>query len=615
MEISAPQEVSLSDSVGEPRAPQPPPTGEPPPSSRRAATLPVVPAPKRGGVFDWLPGLWVLRHYQRAWLVRDVGAGLVLTSLLVPAGMGYAVAAGLPPINGLYATIVPLLAYAIVGPSRILVLGPDSALAAMIAAAVVAPAAGSPEKAVALASVLAILTGLLSVVGGVAKLGFITDLLSKPVRVGYMNGIGLTVLVAQLPKLLGFSVKADGVLDGAYELGRGVFDGRVKPEAVGIGTACLALILVGKATIPRVPMVLVAVVLATGAVTLFGWGERISIVGHVPRGIPLPAWPNVTLHEIGELFTAALGIALVAFADTSVISRTFAARGGYRVDSNRELVGLGLANVAGGFFQGFPVSSSASRTPVAEAAGARSQVTGIVGAVAITLLLVAAPTLMQNLPTTALAAIVIAAAIQILDVRVLHTFYRVRRSDFVLSIVAFVAVAALGVLQGIAIAIGVSLLDFVRNAWRPHDAVLGRAKGVKGYHDLRRYPGARQIPGLVLFRWDAPLFFANAETFRERVVGLVDGASVTPRWIVVCAEPITDVDTTASEMLHDLDAELTTRGVELTFAELKDPVKDRLERYDLKRKIGESYFFATIGVAVKTYIAKYDVDWEDWEDE
>lgn len=566
-------------------------------------------------MFGWLPGLWVLRHYRRAWLPRDVVAGLVLTSLLVPAGMGYAVASGLPAITGLYATIVPLLAYAIFGPSRIMVLGPDSGLAALIAAAVVAPASGDPEKAVALASILAVLTGLFSIVAGIARFGFITDLLSKPVRVGYMNGIGLTVLVSQLPKLFGFSVRADGVIEGAIGFGEGLADELTAVEALGLGGVCLALILAGKALVPKVPMVLVAVVLSTVAVTLLGWSDRVSVVGHVPSGVPLPTLPRASLREIGELVTAALGIALVAFADTSVLSRTFAARNGYRVDPNRELVGVGVANLVGGFFQGFPVSSSSSRTPVAEAAGARTQVTGVVGALAIAALLVAAPTLTSNLPTTALAAIVIAAAISILDLKVLGTFWRVRRSDFVLSVVAFVAVATLGVLPGIGVAVAVSLLDFVRKAWSPHHAILGRAAGVKGYHDLERYPDAEQIPGLVLFRWDAPLFFANSDGFRERVVAIVDEAKPPARWVVVCAEPMTDVDTTASEMLHELDRELAIRGVELTFAEMKDPVKDRLERYDLRQKIGETYFFSTIGVAVKAYVDRFAIPWPELDDD
>lgn len=592
-----------------------PPSRVAPPSiaaPMSAAGVGIPPAPRRG-VYDWLPGAWVLKNYQRSWLAKDIVAGLVLTSLLVPAGMGYAEASGLPAITGLYATIVPLVAYAIVGPSRIMVLGPDSGLAALVAAAVLSMAQGDAERAIGLASMLAILTGLFCIVGGLLKAGFLTDLLSKPVRVGYMNGIALTVLITQLPKLFGFSVKASGVIEAGVGVVQGALAGKISPVASAIGVSSLVLIIVLRQIAPKVPGILIAVALATIGVSTLGLSGQLSVVGEVPRGLPLPAIPAVGLADISQLVVAAVGIALVSFADTSVLSRTYAGRGGYRVDPNRELIGLGIANVAAGFFRGFPISSSSSRTPVAESAGSKSQLTGVVGALAITLLLVVAPSLLKNLPTATLAAIVIAAALRIFDFSSLAVFHRVRKSDLVLSVVAFLGVSALGVIQGISLAVGVSILDFVRRAWRPHDAILGRADGVKGYHDITRYPDARQIPGLLLIRWDAPLFFANADTFRARVIDAVDEAATRVRWIVIAAEPITDVDTTAADMILELDTELATRGVELAFAELKDPVKDRLVRYGLHLKIGREFFFPTLGVAVKAFLDRNDVDWVDWD--
>lgn len=541
-------------------------------------------------------------------------AGLVLTSLLVPAGMGYAEASGLPAITGLYATIIPLTVYAIIGPSRIMVLGPDSGLAALIAAAVVALSAGSPERAVGLGAMLAILTGALCVAGGLAKLGFLTDLLSRPVRVGYMNGIALTIVVSQIPKVLGFKAQSGGVIEGSRAIARGLSAGQTSWTALGLGAGCLVIILLLRRLAPKVPGILIAVVLATVVVSAFDLAATVSVVGPVPRGLPLPAIPVATAAELGTLAVAAVGIALVSFADTSVLSRTYAARSGDRVDPNRELIALGLVNIAAGFFRGFPISSSASRTPVAESAGAKTQLTGVVGALAITMLLVAVPEMTTNLPTAALAAVVIAAALRIFDWRSLMVFHRVRRADFVLSMLAFLSVTLLGVIPGIGLAVAVSILDFLRRAWRPHDAILGRAPGVKGYHDLARYPDARQVPGLVLFRWDAPLFFANADTFRERVIDAVEGASPKPLWVVVAAEPITDVDTTAAEMLLELDAELKALGVELAFAEMKDPVKDRLARYGLHATIGPDYFFPTIGVAVKAFLERSKTEWVDWED-
>ena len=565
---------------------------------------------------SWLPGLQTLRSYRRSWLPRDVVAGVVLTALLIPAGMGYAEASGLPAIYGLYATIVPLVVYALVGPSRILVLGPDSSLAPLIAAAILPLAAGSESEAVALAGILAIFSGLLCVIAGLARFGFIADLLSKPVRFGYMNGIALTVLLSQLPKLLGFSVDAEGAVPEARAIVRGVADGETNRAALVIGVACLAVIFGFKRWRPKIPGVLVAVVGATAAVGVFGLAERygLSVVGPLSKGLPSFRLPSVPAGDYGALVAGAIGIALVSFADTSVLSRTFAIRGGYRVNPNQELVALGAANVAAGLFQGFSVSSSSSRTPVAEAAGARTQLTGLVGALAIALMLLFFPNLVRNLPNAALAAVVISAAIGLIEAKGVRKLYRVHKTEFALSIVCFLGVAVLGVIEGIFIAIALGLLDFVRRAWRPYDAVLGRADDVKGYHDITRYPEAKRIPGLVLFRWDAPLFFANAEVFAERLRSAIASSPTPARWVVVAAEPITDLDTTAADVLKDLDAELATEGVDLRFAEMKDPVKDRLKRYALYERFGDDHFFPTVGVAVNAYLDTTGVEWTDWED-
>jgi high affinity sulfate transporter 1 len=568
------------------------------------------------GVGKWVPAVRTLRIYRRSWLPRDLVAGIVLTALLVPAGMGYAEASGLPAIYGLYATIVPLLVYAILGPSRILVLGPDSSLAPLIAAAILPLAAGAPEEAVALAGMLAILSGLLCVLAALARFGFITELLSKPVRYGYMNGIALTVLLSQLPKLFGFSIDAEGVIPEATAFIRGVADGETNTAALIIGLACLLVILGFKRWRPRIPGVLVAVVGATVAVGAFGLAQRyhLSVVGPLPKGLPSFQVPSVSASNLDALLAGAIGIALVSFADTSVLSRTFAIRGGYRVDPNQELVALGAANVVSGLFQGFSVSSSSSRTPVAEAAGAKTQVTGLVGASAIALMLLFFPNLVRNLPDSALAAVVISAAIGLIEVAGVRKLYRLRRMEFALSIACFLGVAVLGVIEGIFIAVGLALLDFIRRAWRPYDAVLGRVEGLKGYHDVARHPDAKRIPGLVLFRWDAPLFFANAEVFADRL-RLAIASSPTPvRWVIVAAEPVTDLDTTAADVLQQLDDELAAEGVDLRFAEMKGPVKDRLKRYALFERFGADHFYPTIGTAVDAYVDEAGIKWVDWED-
>jgi high affinity sulfate transporter 1 len=569
------------------------------------------------GIGRWIPAVQTLRTYRRSWFARDVVAGLVLTALLVPAGMGYAEASGLPPIYGLYASIVPLVAYAIVGPSRILVLGPDSSLAPLIAATILPLAAGSEAEAVALAGLLAVFSGLLCVLAGLARFGFLTDLLSKPVRYGYMNGIALTVLVSQLPKLFGFSIDAEGLIPETRAFVAGLADGETNLAALLIGVACLLVIFACKRWRPRIPGVLVAVVGATVAVGAFGLAQRydLAVVGPLPKGLPSFSLPSVALSDIGSLVAGAVGIALVSFADTSVLSRTFAIRGGYRVDPNQELLALGAANVAAGLFQGFSVSSSASRTPVAESAGAKTQVTGLVGAVAIALMLLLFPNLVQSLPDSALAAVVISAAVGLFEVAGVRRLYRLRKTEFALSIVCFLGVALVGVIQGIFIAVGLALADFIRRAWRPHDAILGRVDDLKGYHDVARHPEAKRIPGLVLFRWDAPLFFANAEVFADHLRQAIASSPTPVRWVVVAAEPVTDLDTTAADVLERLDEELAGEGVDLRFAEMKGPVKDRLKRYALFERLGADHFYPTIGTAVRAYLDQAGVEWVDWEDQ
>ena len=564
----------------------------------------------------WLPGVETLRRYEAAWLAHDIFAGLVLATMLVPVGIAYAAASGLPGIHGLYATIIPLLAYALFGPSRIIVLGPDSALAAVILGVVTPLSGGDPVRAATLAAMMALVSGTVLVLAGFARLGFVTELLSKPIRYGYMNGIALTVLISQLPKLLGFSIESEGPLRDLWAIGGAILEGRTNWIAftVGLGTLIVILLLQNN---KRLPGILIAVVGATAVVGALHLGSRygVKVLGPLPQGLPAFAIPRIGYSDLLPVLIGGSAIALVSFADTSVLSRTYAARLGDNVDPNQEMVGLGAANLATGFFQGFPISSSASRTPVAEAAGARTQLTSVVGALAIAFLLLLAPILLQHLPNAALAAVVIAAAIGLIEVADLKRIYRIQRWEFWLTVLCFVGVAVLGAIPGIGLAIAVAIAEFLWDGWRPHSAVLGRAYGVKGYHDITRYPDARRIPGLVLFRWDAPLFFANAEFFRERVLDAVEKSPTPVRWLVVAAEPVTSVDVTACDTVAELDEALHARGIEFCFAELKDPVKDKLKRFGLFAQLGESYFFPTIGSAVSRYLEANNVEWEDWEDQ
>jgi len=551
--------------------------------------------------------------YRRRWLLDDLGAGVVLTALLIPAGMGYAQAAGLPAITGLYATIVSLVVYALVGPSRILVYGPDSSLAALIAAAVIPLGGGDEARTVMLAALLALLAGTVCVVTGLARFGFLADLLSAPVRIGYMNGIALSIAARQLGPLLGLPAHSGNPVEMLVATGRDVLDRAVNSTACVVGVGSLAGILLLRRLAPRMPGTLLALAVpAVVALFVDLPGRGVAVIGDLPRGLPPLDWSLIGTGDVSALAVAAAGIAFVAFADTSVLSRTVSLRRGERVDPNRELLALGTVNIACGLTGGFAVSSSASRTPVAEAAGARSQLTGLFAALAVTVTLVAAPGLLRNVPRSALAAVVVAAAVGMVDVRDPLRWARIRRNEFVLSIGAFVAIVLFGVVEGIAVAIGVSVLEFMHRAWRPHATELVRVDGLKGYHEAERHPEGRAVPGLMLYRFDAPLFFANAGFFVQDIL-----ARLTPETVrvTVTAEPITDLDATAAESLFSLLDELDRRGVSLTFAELKGRVRDQAAAFGLVDRIGPDHFARTIGEAVRDYVRAQGVDWHDWQDQ
>ena len=551
-----------------------------------------------------------LRGYDRAWLRRDVVAGLVLTTLLVPQGMAYAQLAGLPPATGLYTSVMCLIAYALFGPSRVLVLGPDSSLGPMIAATLlpILGSNGDPDKAIALASMLALFVGLINVGVGVAGLGFIADLLSKPTQIGYMNGLALTILVGQLPKLFGFSVDADGLIAEAKGFVDGVADGEVVLAALAVGLVSLAVILVLRRLRPRWPGVLIAVIVAIAAVAAFSLADHdVSLVGELPQGLPPISLPGPA-SDIGLLVAGALGIAIVSLADTISTASAFAARSREEISGNGEMIGIGAANIAASFASGFPVSTSGSRTAVAADSGAKTQLTGLVGAATILLMLVLVPGLFRNLPNPTLAAIVIAASLSLADIKGLRRLWRQRRTEFILSIAAFLGVALLGVLPGIGVAVALSILNVFRHAWRPYETTLGRVPGLAGYHDRDMHPEAEVLPGLVIYRFDAPLLFANAPAFRDEIRRFADADS-PPQWIIVAAEPITDVDTTAADILEALDEELNADGISLVFAELKDPVRAKLEAYELIGPLDPDHFFPTLEGAVEAFIAKTGAGW------
>jgi high affinity sulfate transporter 1 len=553
----------------------------------------------------------VVGSYQRTWLTKDIVAGLVLSALLVPQGMAYADLAGLPAVTGLYTSILCLLAYAVFGPSRVLVLGPDSSLGPMIAATILPLmlAGGDPVRAVALASLLAVLVGVIMVGAGLAKFGFVADLLSKPTQIGYMNGLALTIIVGQLPKLLGFSVDADGLIAEARGVVSGLAQGLVNPTAAVVGAASLIGILLLNRLLPKLPSVLIVVVLAAVAVNALNLEERgVDTVGVIPQGFPPLTIPTVMWSDLPPLLLGAVAIAVVALADTMSTASAFAARRRERVRGNQEMIGIGAANIAAGFFQGFPVSTSGSRTAVAEQAGSRSQVTGVVGAAVISLVLMFATGAMEFVPQPTLGAIVIVAALALADVAGTRRLWRQRRMEFTLSVIALLGVALLGVLPGILVAVGLSILDVFRRTWWPYHAELGKVAGVPGLHDTERYPNVQHLPGIVVYRFDAPLIFANARMFGEAMRAIAQEQPEL-RWIVIAAAPITDVDTTASDMLHDLDLWLNERGTSLVFAEMKDPVREKVDRYELTDTIDPAHFFPTLDAALDEYARQTGETW------
>ncbi|KWC35773.1 transporter [Burkholderia ubonensis] len=548
-----------------------------------------------------LPGLALLANYRRAWLGRDLYAGVALTAVLVPVGMSYAQAAGLPAVTGLYASIAALLAYALLGPSRILVLGPDSALAALIAGAIAPLAGHDPSRAIALAAALALSAGTICVLIGVLGLGFVTDLLSRPIQYGYLNGIAVSLIVGRLPELLGLPAASSDMAAAVRQIARGLLDHQVSVNACVLGAGALAAIALLKRVAPRWPAMLIAVLAATLAAQLPPL-HGAAAVGALPAGVPMPHLPTASLADVAALASGAFAVALVSLADISMLSRALAARAGDTPDRNQELVALGAANLLAGLMQGCAVSSSTSRTPVAMAAGAQSQVTNLVAAACIVLLLAVAPTLLMRVPRAALAAVVVYAALGIVDVRSVVRLYRMRRGECLISVLCFAGVIGFGVVPGVLLASALSLLSFVWRAWHPYDAVLGRLTGVRGYHDVARHPEAVQTPGLVLFRWDAPLFYANVEIFCEHLHAALGHAPSPASRVVVAAEPVTDIDVSAADRLVALADELRERGIALCFAEMKGPVKDRLRAYGLFDTFGEANFFPTVTDAVAHHV-------------
>jgi high affinity sulfate transporter 1 len=550
-----------------------------------------------------IPGTTWIRQYRRRDLPHDAIAGLTVAAVIVPIGMAYGQLSGLPPITGLYASLLPLVAYALFGSSRQLVIGPDASSTALMAAAVAPLAAGSVERALNFAALLAVLVGAIALLGALLRLGFIASFLSKPILVGYMNGLALIVIAAQLGKTFGMSIGAGDFLGQVREALSEV--GTINWPTAAVGVGVFALILLLRRVAPRLPAALLAVVLATLLVAVFHLEMYgVATLGAVPAGLPPLHLPRASTAEVGQLAVDALGIALLTFSDTILNSRSFAHRNGYEVDANGELRGLAIANLAAGISQGYPVSASGARTAVNEAAGGRTQMAAVVAALALAGILLWLTPLLADFPVAALGGALIAAVLPLIDVASLRQMYRIRKADLLVAIVAFVGVLVIGLLEGIVLAVGLSLLLVLARAIRPHDAVLGQVEGVDGFHDIDDYIQAETVPGLIVYRFDAPLFFANAERFQSRILDLVRTAATPVEWVLLDAEAITDLDSTAAEALEHLHAELAQRGIVLAIARAKRAFRDRLTVADLTTRITPRYFFPSIRSGVAAFQAR-----------
>ena len=551
------------------------------------------------GHHRWPPGLVTLRGYQRAWLRGDLIAGVTVAAYLVPQVMAYAGVAGLPPVTGLWAALPALACYAVLGSSRLVSLGPESTTALMTAVAIGPLAAGNPARYAAMAAMLALLVGLLAVFAWLARLGFIADLLSRPVLVGYLAGVALIMIAGQLRRLTGVQVTGETFIPQVAS-----FAGRlaqVNPGDVLIAAAVLVFLFTAQSRWPRLPGPLVAVLLSTAVCAIFGLGQHgVALVGHIPAGLPTPGLPKVDLTDVRELILPALGVLLVAFSDDVLTGRAFE-RGGESIDANQELLALGVSNAGAGLLRGFPISSSGSRTAIGLAAGAHTQAYSLTALASILGVLLFARPVLASFPEAALGAIVVYAAVRLIDVQAFRRLAAFRRSEFMLALATCAGVLVFDILYGVVAAVALSVAELLWRVGRPHDAVQGLVPGLAGMHDVDDYPQAETIPGLVVYRYDAPLFFANAQDFRRRALAAAGDGPGRARWFVLNTEANVEVDFTALEAVEAVRAELGRRGTVFALARVKQDLLDDLEAFGLAGKIGAERIFPTLPTAVAAY--------------
>ncbi|MGI8822612.1 MAG: sulfate permease [Acidimicrobiia bacterium] len=556
----------------------------------------------RGGTLA--PGLERLATYERSWLRGDLVAGITVAAYLIPQVMAYAEVAGLPPVTGLWAVLGSMTIYAVLGSSRQLSVGPESTTALMTAAAVGPLAAGDPGRYAALAAALGLVVAGLCVVAWIARLGFLGDLFSKPVLVGYLAGVAVIMILSQLDTVTGIEIEGDTALGEIVSFLSRLGD--VHGPTLILAVSVMVFLFVGSRQFPTAPVPLIAILLAAAAVALLDLGaDGVDLVGAVPAGLPVPRLPDVGIDDVTALLFPAIGVTVVAYTDNALTGRAFATRNGSTLDPNQELLALGGANAAAGLVQGFPVSSSGSRTVIGDSLGSRSQLYSLVAVVVVVATLLVLRPLLASFPDAALGGVVVWAAVRLVDGAELRRIARFRSSELVLALTTTVAVVVVDILYGVLVAVGLSILDLLRRVARPHDGVLGYVPGMAGMHDIDDYPAARQMPGLVVYRYDAPLFFANAEDFKRRALASLAETEGTVEWYLLNFEANVQIDLTSIDALDEMRSELEGKGIVLALARVKHEMHRELERAGFVDRIGADRIFATLPTAVIAYVEAY----------
>ena len=545
-----------------------------------------------------MPGLAALGGYDRSWFRFDLVAGVSVAAVAIPVAIAYSQLAGVPAVYGLYASILPLAAYAIFGSSRQLITAPDAATCAIVATIVIPLAGQDPARYVSLTAALAIITGVFCIAAGVARLGFLTNFLARPILTGYLNGIAVCIISGQLGRLFGFSLNPAGFFRSMIQFVSKL--GQTHGPTLVVGLAFFVLLRLLKRLAPKIPAPLVAMVLGIAAASIFRLGEHgVALLGAIPAGLPHLRFPNIGAGDLGPLALGAMGLALISFNSGMVTARGFAVKNRYEIDSNQEFIALGVADIGAGLLQGFAVSGADSRTAVNDSVGGKSQATGLTAAGLLILVLLFLTAPLASLPIAVLAAVLVNAAIGLFDLRSLVMLRRVSPQEFRLSIITLLGVITVGVLPGVLVAVGMAIIQLLRKASRPHDAVLGRIPGVDGFHDIAGRPEAETFPGLVIYRFDSSLVFFNADYFKSRVKAVAEEAKTDLRCFVLDAESIPLIDTTGAASLEEVRHELADKSVVLAIAGAKGPLRVMLDRTGLTQQIGSARLFPTLESALE----------------